>query len=72
MAPNFTQIGKEREKVVGKAGFSGGKDGNINYSNTDEGNLVQSSGNGPAEEDELSGVMFEERKRQRSENLGSF
>lgn len=60
----FMQVGKDKEKVINMTDFSGGKEGGILNSNFEEGNILQNlgkSGNGPTEEEELNGLMFEER-----------
>lgn len=61
-----------RKEVVSIPDLVGGSTVAGKVSKIKEGNQFKKSGFGPQEEEELSGLMFEERKRQRSENEGLF
>lgn len=63
---------QDREKVVNQTESSKKNTGIENFSNFKEGTSIQNSGIGPQEGDELSGLIFEERKRQRSGDNGLF
>lgn len=62
----------DKEKVVNNAESSRANKGVDNISNFKEGIFSHNLGNGPQEGDELSGLTFEERKRQRSGDNGPF
>ncbi|KAK1360611.1 hypothetical protein POM88_045085 [Heracleum sosnowskyi] len=63
------RIGKE---VVSIPNLAGRDNVVVKISKVKEGKQVKYSGTGPQEDEELSGLLFEERKRQRSEMDGPF
>lgn len=70
--PKNMQMEHGKGKVVTSAELAGGKGDAVNTSNNVEGVFFQNMGNGPQEIEELNGLLFEERKRQRSDSVGTF